>query len=80
LLLDSASLSNAGARKSTGGYRPQDWVLYETKIETNHIPLAALWVYDFAGQVKDWDVTTTNDRNWQLEAIAAANKRMQSSR
>ena len=49
-------------------------------IETNHIPLAALWVYDFAGQVKDWSVTATNDRNWQLEAIAAANKRMQLSR
>lgn len=49
-------------------------------IETNHIPLAALWVYDFDGQVKDWSVTATNDRNWQLEAIEEANRRMRVSR
>lgn len=45
-------------------------------IEINHIPLAALWVYDFDSQVKDWSVTATNDRNWQLEAIEEANKRL----
>lgn len=45
-------------------------------IETNRIPLAALWVLDFDGQAKDWEVTATNDRSWQLDAIQQANARV----
>lgn len=49
-------------------------------IETNRVPLAALWVFDFDGQAKDWNVTATNGRGWQLEAIQQANERMKARR
>jgi hypothetical protein len=45
-------------------------------IETNHVPLAALWVYDFNSQSKNWNVNATNARSWQLDAIQAANARL----
>lgn len=45
-------------------------------IETNRVPLAALWVFDFDGQAKDWNVTATNGRSWQLDAIQQANERI----
>lgn len=45
-------------------------------IETNQIPLAALWVFDFDGQAKDWNVTATNGRGWQLDAIKEVNERL----
>jgi hypothetical protein len=45
-------------------------------IEKADVPLAALWVYDFPGQAKDWNVTAKNARAWQLAAIAEANERM----
>lgn len=45
-------------------------------IETKEIPLAALWVFDFDGQATDWNVTATNPRRWQLEAIRDANRRL----
>lgn len=44
-------------------------------IETNRVPISALWVYDFDGQAKDWNVSATNNRSWQLEAIQQANVR-----
>jgi hypothetical protein len=31
-------------------------------IETNRVPLSALWVFDFASQAKDWNVNATNER------------------
>jgi len=49
-------------------------------IETNRVPLSALWVFDFEAQAKDWSVTATNDRSWQLDAIQQANERMRRSR
>jgi hypothetical protein len=49
-------------------------------IETNRIPLSALWVFDFDGQAKDWNVNASNSRNWQLNAIQQVNERMSSSR
>ncbi len=45
-------------------------------IETNHVALSALWVFDFDDQAKDWSVTTSNDRSWQLDAIEQANRKM----
>ena len=47
-------------------------------IETNRVALAALWVFDFDSQASDWNVNTTNDRSWQLEAIQHANERRNS--
>lgn len=49
-------------------------------IETNGVPLSALWVFDFAAQDKEWNVNATNDRNWQLDAIQQANERMRKRR
>jgi hypothetical protein len=45
-------------------------------IEVSGAPLAALWVYDFGGQRESWNVTPSNARAWQLDAIAAANRRL----
>jgi hypothetical protein len=41
-------------------------------ITENKIPLAALWVFDYARQPK-FNITATNARDWQLEAIADTN-------
>lgn len=49
-------------------------------IETNGIPLSALWVFDFSAQSKDWSVNATNGRSWQLDAIQQANERMRTRR
>jgi hypothetical protein len=44
-------------------------------IERLKVPLSALWVYDFPYQ-DDYTVTATNARREQLEAVAAANRRL----
>lgn len=44
------------------------------------VPLSALWVYDFTFQHADWNVTPTNARAYQLDAIAAANRRLRARR
>ena len=49
-------------------------------LETNRVPLAALWVFDFDGQAKDWNVNATNARSWQLDALQQANQRINPSR
>lgn len=43
------------------------------------IPLAALWVFDYANQ-PDFNVTAENARAWQLDLIAEANKQMAAAR
>lgn len=42
-------------------------------IEKTHAPLAALWVYDFEGQKDTYNVSATNSRAYQLDAISKAN-------
>jgi hypothetical protein len=49
-------------------------------MEKAEVPLAALWVYDFPGQNDTWNVTATNDRTYQLQAIAEANARIRHAR
>jgi hypothetical protein len=49
-------------------------------IETNRVPFGALWVFDFDGQSKGWNVSATNERSWQLDAIQQANARIGSKR
>jgi hypothetical protein len=49
-------------------------------IERCGVPLAALWVYDYAGQDSEWNVTATNARAYQLEAVSEANRRMKAGR
>jgi hypothetical protein len=46
------------------------------EIETAQVPLAALWVFDFIWQDTTYNITTTNARSYQLEAIAEANVRI----
>lgn len=48
--------------------------------EAAGVPLAALWVYDFAHQDKVWNVVPTNARAYQLDAVAAANQRLRGRR
>jgi hypothetical protein len=48
-------------------------------IEDAKVPLAALWVYDFDGQNRDWNITWTNKRSYQLQAIIEANARIRAA-
>ena len=45
-------------------------------IEANRVPLSAFWVFDHAGQDKDWNVTFSNKRSYMLKVVAEANRRM----
>jgi hypothetical protein len=45
-------------------------------IEAHAVPLSAFWVFDYAGQDKDWNVTFSNRRNYMLQLVAEANQRM----
>jgi hypothetical protein len=42
----------------------------------NEVPLCALWVFDFSTFDGTWNVTQSNSRAYQLEAIAAANRKL----
>ncbi len=44
-------------------------------VEELEVPLAALWVFDYAGQT-EWSVRQDNSRGYQLQAIAEANRRI----
>jgi hypothetical protein len=44
-------------------------------VEANGVPLAALWVFDF-GHQPQFNITATNARSWQLDAIVEANARL----
>ncbi len=68
-----------GVPGATTGESKMKFAAILSAIETNRVPLAALWVFDFDDQAKDWNVTSTNDRSWQLDAIQQANKRMRSN-
>lgn len=46
-----------------------------TAIEQEKVPLAAVWVFDRAGDT--FSITPTNDRAYQLQALTAANARLQ---
>ncbi len=49
------------------------------RLESEQVPLAALWVFDFDGQADDWSVTATNARAYQLEAVGQANRRLRAN-
>ena len=48
-------------------------------IEDAETPLAALWVYDFPSQDADFNVTATNGRVYQLQAVSEANARLRAA-
>lgn len=37
------------------------------------VPVAAVWVFDFESQDKDWNITSNNERAYMLKAVAEAN-------
>jgi hypothetical protein len=45
-------------------------------IEQEKVPLAALWVFDFAPQDAEWNVNAANVRSYQLEQISKLNERI----
>jgi hypothetical protein len=45
-------------------------------IEKHQVPLSAFWVYDFAGQDKDWNITFDNQRSALLQMVIHANQRI----
>jgi hypothetical protein len=45
-------------------------------IESEKVPLAAVWVFDYRDQDGEWNVTAANSRSYQLRAIADANGRI----
>jgi hypothetical protein len=48
-------------------------------IEDDGVPLAALWVFDLSSQ-KEWIITGTNARSWQLDLIGDANRELSNAK
>lgn len=69
-----------GVPGATTGESKKNFTGILSAIETNRVPISVLWVFDFDGQAHDWNVTSTNGRGWQLDAIQQANERMRGSR
>jgi hypothetical protein len=49
-------------------------------LEKHQVPLAAIWVFDFQAQDKDFNLTATNTRAWQLEALREFNDKLAAQR
>ena len=45
-------------------------------IEKHQVPLSAFWVYDYAGQDNEWNVTFDNQRSNLLRLVIEANRRI----
>ncbi len=68
-----------GTDEKTGGDAARaEFERMLSAIEKTHVPMAALWVYDFDGQKDTYNVSATS-RSYQLNAISAANARMRTS-
>ena len=65
-----------GTPRAEIGESKEKFTAILTAIETNQVPIAALWVFDFDGQDKDWNVNGTNDRSWQLDSLRQVNERI----
>ncbi len=62
----------AGAMTEPAQRQFHEWL---STLDVHSVPLAALWVFDFEGQAKDWNVTAANDRREQLRLISEVNSR-----
>ena len=62
-----------------GGESRNGFLSLLTAIENAEVPLAALWVYDYSSQEKSYNATWTNERAYQLQAIARANVRIRAA-
>lgn len=45
-------------------------------IESERVPLSALWVFDYRSQDGEWNVTAANSRAWQLQKVSELNRRI----
>ena len=59
----------SGPEKARGDFQTMLDAIVQARV-----PLAALWVYDHAGQDKTWNVTAANKRVYQLKAVSDANR------
>lgn len=68
-------LGEFGVKAEAGSYNEsrKEFAKYLEAIRDAGLPLAALWVYDYSRQ-PEWNVTSTNARAWQLDAVATANR------
>lgn len=62
----------AGAMTEPTQRQFREWL---SALDTNGVSLAALWVFDFEGQARDWNVTSENARGEQLRLISESNAR-----
>jgi len=46
------------------------------ELEAHKVALAAIWVFDFAGQEGEFNIRRGNGREWELEMIREANRRI----
>lgn len=67
-----------GADKSLGTNETAKFNEYLSSIISNKVQLSALWVFDYSFQNDTWNITATNSRKYQLEAIKKANIKFQS--
>ena len=83
--MQAASLNNEplimgefGSSVSTTvpGQEQSDFTALINSIESNKVPLALLWVFDFSPQEGIWNVTPYNSRAYQLTAIVQLNQRI----
>jgi hypothetical protein len=66
-----------GTDEATGAAGRTEFAKMLSAIQNTHVPLAALWVYDFDGQKDTYNVSATNGRSYQLDAISKANRQIQ---
>ncbi len=66
-------LGEFGSSKELGDGEAAKFQEFLTAIIDNKVQLSALWVYDFTFQDADWNITQTNGRKYQLDAIIKAN-------
>lgn len=44
-------------------------------VESEQVPLAAVWVYDYTAQNEDWNIAFNNERSYALTMISNSNER-----
>jgi len=66
-----------GTDEATGPAARTEFEKMLSAIEKTHVGFAALWVYDFEGQKDTYNVSATNSRAYQLDAISKANRQLQ---
>ncbi len=69
-----------GVDTSFGANEATKFNEYLSAILAHKVQLAALWVFDYSLQNGSWNITDTNPRKYQLEAIGKANTEFQKNR